>query len=204
MHFLTQCKLGILCLGVKRPCAKLRTHPMQNRSRISGAVPQWPKCFCSTGWDQFDSFVTRKILSQAVFAFLSPLIGQIPNMLYASSNQRNYSRLQIELMIKDIYLYRLPNSVLWLPVRAPLVKLVEHCSFQKANYQLFSFSFDMTSKCINVHTLTCLFCLCQGCNYITRKISDHSVGIERRSGGWLINHQCCSPPIFIRINYISI
>lgn len=28
MQFLTECKLGILSLGIKRPCAKLTTHPM--------------------------------------------------------------------------------------------------------------------------------------------------------------------------------
>ena len=139
MQFLTECKLGILSLGIKRPCAKLTTHPMQDRLRISGAVPQWPNCFCGIGWKQFYSSITWKILSQSVFAFLSPQIGQIRKIFYASSNQRNYSHLQIEIMIKNIYSCRVPNSVLWLPVRVPPVTLIEHRSFQKTNYQLFSF-----------------------------------------------------------------
>jgi acylphosphatase len=28
MQFLTECKMGILSLGVKMPCAKLNTHPI--------------------------------------------------------------------------------------------------------------------------------------------------------------------------------
>lgn len=126
MQFLIQSKLGILSLGVTRHRA--------NRLRISGAVPQWPKCFCSIGWDQFYSFITWKILSQAVFAFLRPLITQIRKIFYASSTRRNYSHLQIELMIRNMCLYRFPNSVWWLAVRAPLITLVDHRPFQKTNY----------------------------------------------------------------------
>jgi hypothetical protein len=105
MQFLTKCKLGILSFGVKRPCAKLATHPVYNWLRTSEPVPQWPNCFCGIGWDQFYSFITWKILSQAVFTFLSHLIGQNRNIFYASSKQRKYSHLQIEIMIKNIYFY---------------------------------------------------------------------------------------------------
>jgi hypothetical protein len=130
---------------------------MWNWLRVSVSVTQWPKCFCSTGWDQFYSFIKYKVLSQAVFAFLSPLMGQIRTFSYVSSIQRSYSHLQIEAMLKNIYLYRVPNSVLWLTVQTPLMTLEEHSWFQKTNYQLLRFSFDMTSKRINVRTLTCLF-----------------------------------------------
>ena len=99
MRFLIQCKLGILSLGVNRACAKLTTHPMQNRLRISGSVPQWPKCFYGIGWDQFYSFITWKLLYQGVFVILSLPIGPIRKIFYASSNKKNYSHLQIQLVI---------------------------------------------------------------------------------------------------------